>query len=72
MDRKISSALKKMTAASSSCSRGGSSPRHTTEPTLSPSMMDYEEEQEEHAKELAKPQAEDMEMDDDDAPYLNL
>jgi hypothetical protein len=35
----------------------------------SPSMMGYEEEQ---AEVQAEPQAEDMEIDDDDAPYLDL
>jgi hypothetical protein len=34
--------------------------------------MDYKEEQEDYTEEQAKPQAEDMEMDDDDTPYLNL
>jgi hypothetical protein len=35
-------------------------------------MMDYKEEQEQHTEEQDEPQAEDMEMDDDDAPYLDL
>ena len=34
-------------------------------------MMDYEEE-EEHEEVQAEPQAEAMEIDEDDAPYLNL
>ena len=37
-------------------------------------MMDYEQdEQEEHMeKQAIEPQAEDMEIDDEDAPYLDL
>jgi hypothetical protein len=35
-------------------------------------MMDYEEEQKEYTEEQAEPQAKDMVMDDNDAPYLNL
>jgi hypothetical protein len=71
MGQKISGALKKMMGTSSSHSRGGSSSRHTPEPTPNPSMMDYKEEQGQHTEEEAKSQAEDMEMDDDDAPYLS-
>jgi hypothetical protein len=60
----------------SSRSWGGSSSHHTPELTSSPSMMDYEEEQDEQAKvqaePQAEPQAEDMEIEDDDAPYLDL
>ena len=72
--RKISGAIKKMTGSSSSRSRGGSSSRHSPEPTPTPTTMDYEQdEQEEQIEEQAKePQAEDMEIDEDDAPYLDL
>jgi hypothetical protein len=35
-------------------------------------MIDYEGEQEEQAEVPAEPQADDMEMDDNDAPYLDL
>jgi hypothetical protein len=35
-------------------------------------MMDYEEEQEEQAKVQAEPPAENMEIDNDNAPYLDL
>ncbi|RLM53007.1 hypothetical protein C2845_PMPSC029380 [Panicum miliaceum] len=66
--RKVSGALKKVTGGSSSYSRGGSSSHHTPEPTPSPRVMDYTEEHEAQDE----PQAEDMEMDDDDAPYLDL
>ena len=38
----------------------------------SPSTMDYEEEQEQHDRMQAEPQAKVMEIDEDDAPYLNL
>ncbi|RLM80356.1 hypothetical protein C2845_PM12G14390 [Panicum miliaceum] len=72
MGRKLSGALKKMMGTSSSRSQGGSSSRHTPEPTPSPSIMDYEEEQEQHNEEQAEPQAEDMEIDDNDAAYLEL
>ena len=34
--------------------------------------MDYEEEQEQHDGVQAEPQAEAMEIDEDDAPYLDL
>src|SRR6185436_20169121 len=72
--RKLSGAIKKMTGSSSSRSRGGSSSRHSPEPTPTPTMMDYEQdEQEEQVEEQAKePQAEDMEIDEDDALYLDL
>ena len=63
-----------MTGSSSSRSRGGSSSRHSPEPTPTPTTMDYEQdEQEEQFKEQAvELQAEDMEIDEDDAPYLDL
>ena len=72
--RKIFGALKKMTGSSSSHSRGGSSSRHSPEPTPTPTTIDYEQdEQEEQIEEQAEePQAEDMEIDEDDAPYLDL
>ena len=68
--RKVSGALKKMMGGSSSRSRGGSS-SHTPKTTLTPSMMDYEEE-EQHEEVKAEPQAEPMEIDEDDAPNLDL
>ena len=68
--RKVSSAFKKMTGGSSSHSRGGSS-LYTPEPTPTPSTMDYEEE-EQYEEMQAEPQAEDIEIDAEDAPYLNL
>ena len=43
--RKISGAFKKMTGSSSSRSRGGSSSRHSSEPTLTPTTMDYEQDE---------------------------
>ena len=63
-----------MTGSSSSRTRGGSSSRHTLEPTPTPTTMDYEQdEQEEQIEEQAEePQAEDMEIDEDDALYLDL
>ena len=71
--RKVSSVFKKMTSGSSSRSRGGSS-LYTPEPTPTPSTMDYEEE--EHYEEMqaepqAEPQAEMIEIDAEDAPYLD-
>ena len=70
--RKLSGAIKKMTGSSSSHSWGGSSSRHSPEPAPKPTTMDYEQdEQEEQIEEQAEePQAEDMEIDEDDAPYL--
>jgi len=38
----------------------------------SPSTMDYKEEQEQHDRMQAEPQAKVMETDEYDAPYLNL
>ena len=69
---KVSGALKKMTGASSSHSLVSSSSRHTPEPMPSPITMDYEEEQEQHDGVQAKPQAEAIEIDENDAPYLDL
>ena len=63
-----------MTRLGSSRSQGESSSYHSPEPTPTPTTMDYEQdEQEEQIEEQAEePQAEDMEIDEDDAPYLNL
>ena len=63
-----------MTGSSSSRSRGGSSSRHSSELTPTPTTMDYkQDEQEEQVEEqVGEPQAEDMEMDDDGAPYLDM
>ena len=70
LGRKVSSAFKKMTGGSSSRSRGGSS-SYTPEPTLTPSMMDYEEE-EQYEEMQAEPQAEVIEIDAENAHYLDL
>jgi len=70
LGRKVSGAFKKMTGGSSSCSRGGSS-SYTPEPTPTPSTMDYEEE-EQYEDMQAEPQAEMIEIDAEDAPYLDL
>ena len=67
---KVSSAFKKMTGGSSSHSRGGSS-LYIPEPTPMPSTMDYEEEKQ-YEEMPAKPQAEVIEIDAEDAPYLDL
>ena len=71
--KKISGAIKRMKRLGSSRSRGESSSCHSTEPTPTSTTMDYEQdEQEEHYKEVqAEPQAEVMEIDEDDAPYLD-
>ena len=68
--RKVSGAFKKMTGGSSSRSWGGSS-LHTPEPMPTPSTMDYEEE-EQYEEMQAEPQAEAIEIDAEDAPYLDL
>ena len=72
--QKLSGAIKKMTGSSSSHSQGGLSSCHSPEPTPTPTTMDYEQdEQEEQTEEQAEePQAEDMEIDEDDAPYPDL
>ena len=64
----------RMTGLGSSHSWGESSSRHSFEPAPTPTTMDYEQdEQEEQSEEqAADPQAEDMEIDEDDAPYLDL
>ena len=67
----IFEALKKMTDVSSSRSWGGSSSRHSPKPTPSPTTMDYEQDKQVE-EQIEEPQAEDMEIDDDDAPYLDL
>ena len=70
LGRKVSCAFKKMTGGSSSCSRSGSS-SYTPEPTPTPSTMYYEEE-EQYEEMQAEPQAEVIEIDAEDAPYLDL
>ena len=72
--RKISGALKKMMGLSSSRSRDASSSRHSPEPTPTPTTMDYEQDEQDKSMEeqVAEPQAEDMEIDDEDTPYLDL
>ena len=59
-----------MTGGSSSRSQGGSS-SYTPEPTPTPSMMDYEEE-EQYEEMQAELQAGVIEIDAEDAPYLDL
>src|SRR6185295_17350917 len=59
-----------MTGESSSRSRGGSS-SYTPESTPTPSTMDYEEE-EQYEEMQAEPQAGVIEIDAEDAPYLDL
>ena len=66
LGRKAFGAFKKMTGGSSSRSRGGSS-SYTPEPTPTPSTMDYEEEEQ-----YEEMQAEVIEIDAEDAPYLDL
>ena len=63
-----------MTRLGLSHSQGESSSHHSPEPASTPTTMDYEQdEQEEQIEEQAEePQAEDMEIYEDDAPYLNL
>ena len=58
----------------SSRSQGESSSHHSPEPARTSTTMGYEQdEQEEQIEEQAEePQAEDMEIDEDDAPYLDL
>ena len=68
--RKVSGAFKKMTGGSSSRYRGGSS-SYTPELTPTRSTMDNEEE-EQYEEMQAEPQAEMIEIDVEDAPYLDL
>ena len=62
--------FKMMMGGSSSYSRGGSS-SYTPEPMPTPSTMDYEEE-EQYEEMQAEPQAKMIEIDAEDAPYLDL
>ena len=59
-----------MTRLGSSRSQGESSSHHSPKPAPTPTTMDYEQdEQEELFKDQSEePQAEDMEIDEDDAP----
>ena len=63
-----------MTGLGSSRSWGESSSRHSSEPAPTPTTMDYEqdEQEEQFEEQAAEPQAEDMEIDENDAPYLDL
>src|SRR6185295_19793822 len=72
--RKISGALKRMMRLGSSRSQGESSSHHSPEPAPTPTTMDYEqdEQEEQFEEQAADPQAEDMEIDQDDASYLDL
>ena len=67
--RKISRTFKRMTRLGSSRSRGEMSSGHSPEPTPTPTMMDYEqdEQEEQFEEQAAESQAEDMEIDEDDA-----
>ena len=72
--RKLFGALKRMTRSSSSHLRGKSSSCHSPEPTSTPTTVyDEQDEQEEQIEEQAEEsQAEDIEIDEDDTPYLDL
>ena len=70
LGRKVSGAFKKMTGESASHSRGGSS-SYTPELMPTPSTTDYEEE-EQYEEMQAELQDEVIEIDTEDAPYLNL
>ena len=70
LGQKVSGAFKKMTGGSSSHSRGGST-SYTPEHMPTPSTMDYEEE-EQHKEMQAEPQVGFIEIDAEDAPYLDL
>ena len=70
LGRKVSGAFKKMMGGTSSHSRGGST-SYTPEPTPTPSTMDYEEE-EQYEEMKTEPQAEIIEIDAEDAAYLDL
>ena len=63
-----------MTRLGSSHLQGESSSHHSPEPAPTPTTMDYEqdEQEEQFEEQAADPQAEDMEIDEDDAPYLDL
>ena len=63
-----------MTRLGSSHSQGESSSHHSSEPAPKLTTMDYEqdEQEEQFEEQAADPQAEAMEIDEDDAPYLNL
>ena len=63
-----------MTGSSSSRSRGESSSHHSSEPAPTLTTMDYEQDEQEELfeEQVAELQAEDMEIDEDDAPYLDL
>ena len=60
-----------MTGLGSSRSRGESSSHHSSEPAPTPTTMEYKQD-EQFEEQAAEPQAEDMEIDEDDAPYLDL
>ena len=70
LGRKVSGTFKKMMGGSSSRSRGGST-SYTPKPTSTRSTLDYEEE-EQYEEMQAEPQAEIIEIDAEDAPYLDL
>ena len=63
-----------MMGLGSSHSRGESSSHHSSEPALTPTTMDYEQDEQEELfeEQAAYLQAEDMDIDEDDAPYLDL
>ena len=67
--RKITRAIKRVMRLGSSHSRGESSSCHSSKPTPTPTTMDYEQE-EQYEEVQTEPQAENMEIDEDDAPTL--
>ena len=62
-----------MTRLGSSRSQGESSSHHSPEPPPTPTTMDYEQDKQEEQfeEQAAYPEAEDMEIDEDDAPYID-
>ena len=72
LGQQVSGAFMKMMGGSSSHSQGSLNSFHTPEPTPSPNTMDYEAEQEQNDGVQAEQQAEAMEIDEEDAPYLKL
>ena len=63
-----------MTRLGSSHSQGESTSCHSPEPTPTPTTMNYEQDgqEEQFEEQAAELQAKDMEIDEDDAPYLDL
>ena len=63
-----------MMGLGSSRSRGESSSHHSSEPAPTLTTMDYkqDEQEEQFEEQAAELQSEDMEIDEDDASYLDL